>query len=359
MVRNECMLCAQRESLNVSKSNNDTENAINRGLRELGLRRVETEADGHCLLWSWEAVTNVPKAIIEERLSDELKKNTDYYEHYLTNRSVQQLIHDYIDSKIYSGDDMDLLLNALSNAMCMDVILYEPISNSIRVNRHPTGRVISTGEVKFFYNNDHYEPLIPITFKNQNTLQNSIEQDCNSDSDGDGSVSYNGCDEPGEASYYSSSSPDTSSTISYLHEDKCLPICDKEETHGIEMIVKFLLDASENTPHLISEKAPYRVDKTCSFIVNLSRLGSPDDIKSNDGEAMGHHGQKMRLITFDERGETVIRRRYSEIDEYEDNKLYLYEYVSRTKCKKFSRRIYFMYKDSNKLDVVKSPNTGF
>ena len=47
---------------------------------------------------------------------------------------------------------------------------------------------------------------------------------------------------------------------------------------------------------------------------------------------MSHHGHALRQLSVDENGETVIRRKYTE-DDHDDGCFYLYEYISKTKCK--------------------------
>ena len=65
---------------------------------------------------------------------------------------------------------------------------------------------------------------------------------------------------------------------------------------------------------------------------------------------MSHHGQALRQISLDENGEIVVRRKFTE-DDHEDGCFYLYEYVSKTKGKKYCRRIYFLYSDMRKTDL--------
>ena len=50
---------------------------IDNGLGELGLKRIEAIADGHCLFWSWSYAQNVSKEILENKLSQELLNNND------------------------------------------------------------------------------------------------------------------------------------------------------------------------------------------------------------------------------------------------------------------------------------------
>ena len=82
---------------------------IDNGLGELGPKRVETIADGHCFLWSWSYAQNILKKILENKLGQELLSNNDYYKEFATSKSIPQLVNEYINLKRYSEDDMDLL----------------------------------------------------------------------------------------------------------------------------------------------------------------------------------------------------------------------------------------------------------
>ena len=95
--------------------------------------------------------------------------------------------------------------------------------------------------------------------------------------------------------------------------------------------------------HYICNNFPYRVNHSSSnFIVDLSRLSSVEDVKCNDGEAMEHHGQTLRVITYDEDRNVTIGRTSKYTEEENDNeKGYIYEYVTRTRCKNYCRKIFF------------------
>ena len=60
-VKELCILCAQYVSLRSNKLMNNERVKIDNGLGEVGLKRVETIADGHCLLWSWSYAQNISK----------------------------------------------------------------------------------------------------------------------------------------------------------------------------------------------------------------------------------------------------------------------------------------------------------
>ena len=80
------------------------------------------------------------------------------------------------------------------------------------------------------------------------------------------------------------------------------------------------------------------------------KLDCIDDIKSNDGELMTHHGQILRQIYRDEYDNIAVRRIYAKED-HEEGYIYVYEYVSKTNCKKFGRRLYSLHKDMKKQDA--------
>ena len=61
---------------------------------------------------------------------------------------------------------------------------------------------------------------------------------------------------------------------------------------------------------------------------------------------MTHHGQVLRQVYRDECDNIVARRRFAEQDHEVD-----YNYVSKTKCKKFCRRWHTLYKDMKKQDA--------
>ena len=61
---------------------------------------------------------------------------------------------------------------------------------------------------------------------------------------------------------------------------------------------------------------------------------------------MTDHGQGLRQVCRDECDNVVVRRRFAEEDHEVD-----YNYVSKTKCKKFCRRWHTLYKDMKKQDA--------
>ena len=70
-----------------------------------------------------------------------------------------------------------------------------------------------------------------------------------------------------------------------------------------------------------------------------------EDVKCNDGQAMEHHGQTLRVITYDQDRNLTIARTPKYTEEENDNEKWcLCEYVSRTRCKKYCRKIFFCSK---------------
>ena len=74
----------------------------------------------------------------------------------------------------------------------------------------------------------------------------------------------------------------------------------------------------------ICEKLPHAVERSASYLIDISTLNCFDDLKSKDGEAMSHHGQTLRQISVDENREMIVRIKYAE-DDHDDGCFYLYE----------------------------------
>ena len=67
----------------------------------------------------------------------------------------------------------------------------------------------------------------------------------------------------------------------------------------------------------ICEKVLHGVERSASFLVDISKLNCLDDLKSNNGETMSHQDQPLRQISVDENGEITTRRKYTG-DDHED-----------------------------------------
>ena len=95
---------------------------------------------------------------------------------------------------------------------------------------------------------------------------------------------------------------------------------------------------------------PFDVKETSFFIVDLTKLDNIKDVTGNDGEKMEHHGQPLRQIVLKD-DKITVRKRFSKIDSLSqeaDEIFYMYLYLSKTICKKFKRKAFYIYKDQEK-----------
>ena len=67
----------------------------------------------------------------------------------------------------------------------------------------------------------------------------------------------------------------------------------------------------------ICEKVPHGVERSASFLVDISKLNCLDHLKSNYGETMSHQDQALCQISANENGEIAVWRKYTE-DDHED-----------------------------------------
>ena len=239
---------------------------------------------------------------------------------------------------------MDILPSALSNAFQCDVTLYQYRGNVILVDKFKPGRVESIQNIDLFYRNEHYELVVPLAHTDEQYSSEVDDEDTHPEFD-----SIYRSKTFARGAYQKQCRKSAGETTSYLHEDKHLPILsEKIETLSIERVYNILIGEKDNDN--ICEKVPHGIETSASFLIDISKLNCLDNLKSNDGEAMSHHGQALRQISLDENGEIVVRRKLTE-DDHEDGCFYLYEYVSKTKCKKYCRRIYTLYSDMEKTDL--------
>ena len=136
--------------------------------------------------------------------------------------------------------------------------------------------------------------------------------------------------------------------ISYLHEDLSLPIYNKTAELSFEDV--FCILTSNVKSQMICIRTPFDVKETSSFIVDLTKLDNIKDVTGNDGEKMEHHGQPLRQIVLKD-DKITVRKRFSKIDSLSqeaDEIFYMYLYLSKTICKKFKRKIFYVYKDQEK-----------
>ena len=122
---------------------------------------------------------NISKKILGNKLTQELLSNNDYCKEFATSKSIPQLVNEYINLKRYRKDDMDLILHAFCKATKTKVILYEVQRYALRANRYTAGLMETDDEVKLFYNDQHYKPLITLN-QSSRPINDTIEH-CNSD----------------------------------------------------------------------------------------------------------------------------------------------------------------------------------
>ena len=67
----------------------------------------------------------------------------------------------------------------------------------------------------------------------------------------------------------------------------------------------------------ICQKVTHGVERSASFLVDISKLNCLDDLKSNYGKTMSHQVQELCQISANENGEIAVRRKYTE-DDHED-----------------------------------------
>ena len=257
---------------------------------------------------------------------------------------LKSLVKKYLEEN--RVDDMVILLNALANGYRCKVILYQYKNQSIIVDTISPGRVESEKELEMFYFNEHYELIFPfsetVEFNEHSKHPSNNEQ-------------FNGTffEEltttetlPNSLNSTLSSTPES---ISYLNENFQLPIfSERVEPFSIQDVYGILIE--ENHFSVTCEQVPSSVKSSAAFIIDLTKFDCIDDIKSNDGESMTHHGQVLRQVYRYECDNIVVRRRFTEED-HEEGYIYVYEHVSKTKCKKFWRRLYTLYKDMKKQDA--------
>ena len=119
------MSCVQYVSLRSNELMINERVKKHNGLGELGLKRVETIADGHCLLWLRSYAQSLSKKIYVKKHSQELVGNNDYHKEFTRSKTIPRSVNEFINLKKCSEDDTDLLLYAVFNATKTNVISYE------------------------------------------------------------------------------------------------------------------------------------------------------------------------------------------------------------------------------------------
>ena len=90
----------------------------------------------------------------------------------------------------------------------------------------------------------------------------------------------------------------------YLHDDQNLPIYDiRSSGCTYSEAVKILLNGEQS---LVCSKQPVLVDDNYIFLVNLTSLDDPDDIKSDDCGHWVHNGHKSIYVAVKSQNGEVI-----------------------------------------------------
>ena len=252
-------------------------------------------------------------------LSEELLSHGCHYAHFLSRSSLRVMLKNIFRRK--------------------NLILYQYRNQLIIVDTTSPGRLESETELKLFYFNEHYELILPFSETVEVNEHSKHPQKTN-----------NSMEHFSEnillLKHFQIRQIQPSSThesISYLPENFQLPIfSERVEPFIIQDVYRILIE--ENHLSVTCEQVPSSVKSSAVFIIDLRKLYCIDDIKSNDGESMTHHAQVLRQVYRDECDNIVVRRRFTEED-HEEGFIYVYKYVSKTKCKKFCRRLYTLYKD--------------
>jgi len=91
----------------------------------------------------------------------------------------------------------------------------------------------------------------------------------------------------------------------YLHNDPNLPIYDiRNSGCTYSEAVKILLNKNES---LVCHKQPILVENNYMFLVNLSSLDDPDDIKSDDCGHWVHKGRKSTTVAVEFQNKKVAQ----------------------------------------------------
>ena len=179
-------------------------------------------------------------------------------------------------------------------------------NQSIILDTISPGRVESEKELELFYFNEHYELILPFS---ETAEVNEHSKHPSNNEQFNGTFFEHTTTEtlPNlPNSIHSSNSENTS----YLHENFQLPIfSERVEPFSIQDIYQTLIE--ENHLSVTYKPVPGSVNSSAAFIIDLTKLDCIDDIKSNDGESVTHHGQVLRQVYRDECDNIVVRRRFA------------------------------------------------
>ena len=82
----------------------------------------------------------------------------------------------------------------------------------------------------------------------------------------------------------------------------------------------------------------------------MTKLDNIKDVTGNDGEKMEHHGQSLRQFVLKD-DKITVRKRFFKTDSLSqeaDEIFCMHLYLSKTICKKFKSKIFYVYKDQEK-----------
>ena len=278
---------------------------IDESLKKLGKVRLPTPSDGHCLLHTWSTGLSINKSRMEEVLVNELTEHYERYKHVIC--SGVDDISKFINEKKFNIDDSDFMINALCNGFNTDVVLYEvDKDDNIKVSVINPVTNDALQEIHVYFFQAHYELLSNLHVDDEyNTFETRTHSDNQDDDDDEGETMEVQSDDSDDGN-----DTNTPEEMEYLHGNMTLPIYSTEvNMPSFEHIVKILTNEDNSK---ICEDVPSRVLSSASFVVDISKLNNPTDVKCNDGEAMEHHGQKLRKVYHDGNGEFVIERTFSD-----------------------------------------------
>ena len=133
----------------------------------------------------------------------------------------------------------------------------------------------------------------------------------------------------------------------YLHNDLSLPIYDIRNTGcTYTEAVKILLDGDQS---LVCSQQPILVDNNYMFLVNLSSLHDPDDIKSDDCGHWIHNGRKSTYVAVKSQNGNVIdvKSTAKPIPPDENSTIYclVRTYYIHDPCDDFKRIFYHIFSE--------------
>lgn len=119
----ECAVGKRKVSLSVMGWNTNWNNCWR-------IKGSQKEQNQYCwrwifLFWTWAKGFRVPKRSVDAALPEELWSHRWHYAHFLLQNPLRVMLKTYLEEKIYREGDMDILLNALTNAYYCKFILHQ------------------------------------------------------------------------------------------------------------------------------------------------------------------------------------------------------------------------------------------